>query len=124
MEDIVYSQEVYTTVVNQLKENENYINELYAAYNILNTDEKLQVLEIIDALKILNFEYEKYIIVYERSAKVGKTKTEYQVVEGDTLPRVALKTLNNQNRWQDIFNYNNLQDIVLSPGDVLKIPED
>lgn len=124
MSDIVYTQEVFNLVNDTIKYNEAYIKEIYASYAMFTQDEKKKALELINSLKMLNHEYEKYCIVYNQLyANDVKTQNEYVVIQGDTLPRVANKVFGDFSRWQEIYRHNNLSDIHLTPGDILRIPE-
>lgn len=120
---IVYNKEVYQIVVDQLAENERAINELYGMFGVLSNSDQVAVANLIHELKVLNYEYEKYIIVYQSTASAEKVKNEYVVIQGDTLPKIAHRLLGDNSRWQEIYNYNNLKDVVLTAGDTLKIPE-
>jgi nucleoid-associated protein YgaU len=123
MAGVVYSQDVYNLVVETKEYNETYINELYAAMPSFTFMEKFKALQTIDALKTCNLEYEKYILTYQDQINVVKKKNEYVVLEGDTLQRIAYKTTGDIANWEKIYRLNNLQDILLSPGDILLVPE-
>jgi nucleoid-associated protein YgaU len=123
MSNIVYAQEVYNAVSAQKTLNEQIISDLYNEYPSMQFSDKLVASELINELKKLNDEYTKYMLIYSMRVQSQKTKNDYIIIEGDTLPRIAAKTLGDQSKWQEIYNYNNLQDLLLVPGDVLKIPE-
>lgn len=120
---IIYSQDVYNLVTKTKQENEEYINELQATLNNSVFDDKIQILEEIDALKVINIEYEKYIIIYNSKLEKSPGKTKYTIMEGDTLPRIAHKITGDWRNWQEIYTYNDLNDLKLMPGDILEIPE-
>jgi nucleoid-associated protein YgaU len=119
---IVYNKEVYNQVTETLTENQAYIEELYVAFSSMSFEEQLIATDVIDNLKTLNYEYEKYIIVYEAKVEEKNQNTDYVIIYNDTLPRIAQKTLGDFGRWQEIFDLNNLKDIYLVEGDVLRIP--
>lgn len=123
MAQIVYNKEVYQLVVDQLAENERTINELYGMFGVLSNSDQIAVANLIHELKVLNYEYEKYIIVYQNTSINEKVKSEYVIIQGDTLPKIAHRLLGDNSRWQEVYNYNNLKDVVLTAGDILKIPE-
>lgn len=124
MANINYSQEVYSKIIEHKKELEEYINELYSGYDSFPFKDKIIVVEIIDDLKEIIFEYDKYIAVYQNISNLSRSQKEYVVIEGDTLPGIAAKTTGVFTNWLKIYKYNGLSDIKLTPGDILKIPED
>lgn len=48
--------------------------------------------------------------------------TAYTVKKGDTLWSIAKKTLGDGNRYKELMKANNLQDTIIYPDMVLKIP--
>lgn len=119
-----YTSELYTKAVQYKQELEDYINELYVSYNNFTFEDKLVVISVIDDLKEVVLEYEKYIIAYQNSNNKTKTKNDYVVVQGDTLLGISYKTTGSIENWKKIYEFNNLTDIMLSPGTILEIPED
>lgn len=120
---IVYTQEVYNIVVSAKEENNRDINSLSASLQNMTYREKVEALNIIDALRNINIEYDKYISVYNTRLNNSKTRRVYTVVEGDSLPLIAYRTLGDWTKWQDIYRHNNLDDILLESGRSLEIPE-
>jgi nucleoid-associated protein YgaU len=104
-------------------ENEAYINELYASFPHFTFEEKKDASEIIEALREINLEYEKYIAVYNYKNQKEKVKNQYIVIDGDTLPKIAHKTTNDWRNWEAIYLHNSLEDLILSPGLVLEVPD-
>lgn len=123
MSEINFTPEVYNDAISHKKYNEDLIAELYASYATMTFDDKLIAMELISNLKILNDEYDKYILVYQSKIKNDKRKTFYTVIEGDTLQRIAVKYSGDANNWTKIYEYNHLTDTILSPGDSIEIPE-
>lgn len=123
MSDIEYTQEQYNDAISNKQYNEDLIAELYASYPTMTFDDKLIAMEIINNVKMMNDEYDKYIIIYQSKIKNDKRRTVYTVIEGDTLQRIAVKFSGNPNNWTKIYDYNHLNDIMLSPGDAIQIPE-
>jgi LysM repeat protein len=120
----IYSQEIYNEIVANKSFNEALIDEIYGSYDSMTFDDKLIAIEIIADLKLLNDEYNKYIIVYQQNVKTNKSKSQYIVIEGDTLQKIAYKYTGSIDNWQKIYLYNGLKDIKLTAGDIINIPED
>lgn len=124
MANINYSQELYTRIIEHKKELEEYISELYSGYDSFSFKDKIIAVEIIDDLKEIIFEYDKYIAAFQNISVASGSQREYVIIEGDTLPSIAAKTTGVFTNWLKIYKYNGLGDIKLIPGDILKIPED
>ena len=119
---IEYTQDIYNDIVVAKKYNEELIEELYGAYATMTFNEKLIAMDVVDYLKSLNDEYDKYIIAYQRKIKEDRSQDEYIVVEGDTLPRISQMFTGSPDNWVKLFEYNELSDMVLTPGDTIKVP--
>ena len=120
---VEYSQEVYNAVVAQQQENDLYLKELYNSLPTLIMTAKIETLKVIDALKVINDEYEKYIIIYDNLIGEDNPITTYVIIEGDTLQRIAYLTLGDPSKWDLLYRFNNLGDVKLEPGDTLNIPD-
>lgn len=117
------NQEMYNDANTSKKYNEDLIAELYGSYPTMTFNDKMIAMELISNLKAINYEYDKYIIIYQNEIKNDKRRSFYTVIEGDTLQRISLKFSGDPNNWIKIYEYNHLIDIILSPGDSLEIPE-
>lgn len=114
---------MYNDANTSKKYNEDLIAELYGSYPTMTFNDKMIAMELISNLKAINYEYDKYIIIYQNEIKNDKRRSFYTVIEGDTLQRISLKFSGDPNNWIKIYEYNHLIDIILSPGDSLEIPE-
>lgn len=119
-----YTAESYNHVVERKKEIEDYLNELYYSFDTLSFKDRMLSSQIIENLKTIVGEFDKYIISYQHQAKAALTKQEYVVIQGDTLPSIAQAILGDASKWMRIYTHNQLKDLVLSPGDILEIPEE
>lgn len=117
------SDKQYTLIVQYKNDLQNYINELYASFPNYTFQEKFNASKIITELKIILFEYQKFIIAYQNQIKTLVVNNSYTVKQGDTLPGIAVRVLGDLNRWKDIYRYNNMTDIMLNAGDVILIPQ-
>lgn len=123
MSEVQYTPETYNQVIINKSESLAVIDDLYAAYPTMTFDDKIIAMEIISNLKTINDEYDKYIIVYQMKAKDKNKKTSYTAIEGDTLPRIADKFTGDTGNWIKLYEYNNLNDTLLSAGDIILIPD-
>lgn len=114
--------EVFNKLLAQKKNNEEKIVELYANYENFVFSDRLLAADVIQSLKAINFEFDRAISEYRRNITNIIVQNTYTVIQGDTLPKVAFKITGDTNKWRDIYKANDLNDLVLSPGDVLLIP--
>lgn len=121
---ISFDAKTYGKVFAAKAANENHINELYSKLNFMSFEDKFRAIQAIDAMKTLNFEYDKYTILYQQQGDSSKNKSTYVVLEGDTLPLIASKIYGDPEKWSTIFNYNDLVDTLLETGTVLNIPSE
>lgn len=113
---------VYNEVVNQKIKNENIINQIYANFENYSQDEKYEMLDICQNLAIINEEFQKYIVIYNKSVQQTEQSEEYIVVYGDTIHSISRRTTGNYDNWKEILRFNNLSDINLEIGSILLIP--
>lgn len=113
---------VYNEVVNQKIKNETIINQIYANFENYSQDEKYEMLDICQNLAIINEEFQKYIVIYNKSVQQTEQSDEYIVVYGDTIHSISRKTTGTYENWKEILRFNNLSDINLEIGSILLIP--
>lgn len=113
---------VYNEVVSQKIKNETIINQIYANFENYSQDEKYEMLDICQNLAIINEEFQKYIVIYNKSVQQTEQSDEYIVVYGDTIHSISRKTTGTYENWKEILRFNNLSDINLEIGSILLIP--
>jgi LysM repeat protein len=119
---IVIDKNIYNEVIRQKLENESIINQIYANFENYTQDEKYEMLDICQNLAVINEEFQKYIIVYNKAVQQNEQSDEYIVVYGDTIHSIARKITGNYENWKEIMRFNNLSDINLEIGTILLIP--
>ena len=124
MSKIILDKNIYNDVNDAKLYNENVIADLYSNFNNYTMEEKQSAIEMIYNLKIINDEYEKYIILYNSQINQSKRTSEYISNEGDTWQSVAAKQTGDFNNWKKIMEFNNITDIYLDSGVSIKIPID
>lgn len=113
---------VYNEVVSQKIKNETIINQIYANFENYSQDEKYEMLDICQNLAIINEEFQKYIVIYNKSVQQTEQSDEYIVIYGDTIHSISRKTTGTYENWKEILRFNNLSDINLEIGSILLIP--
>lgn len=122
MSKVILDKDIYNEVNAAKLYNENVIADLYSNFNNYTMDEKQSAIEIIYNLKIINDEYEKYIIIYNSQINQSKRTNEYISCEGDTWQSIAQRQTGDYNNWKKIMEFNNITDIYLESGVSIKIP--
>lgn len=115
---------LYNEVYEAKIESEQLIEDLYASFNNFTAEEKMAAIEIIYNLKIINEEYQKYIVIYNQAVQPEVQSSEYIIIYGDTIASIAAKETGDFNNWKKIMEFNQLTDPNLIVGDVLLIPRD
>lgn len=113
---------LYNEVIETKIENEQLIEDLYASFDNFTAEEKMAAIEIIYNLKVINEEYEKYIVIYNQFVSPDEVADEYIIIYGDTIASIAAKETGDYNNWKKIMEFNQLKDANLVVGDVLLIP--
>lgn len=122
-EEYSFTPDEYSWIIEDKQNVEECIEEIYAEFSNMVMSDRVIAADIIEDLKTIVYEYEKYIIIYHRLEEVESIKHQYTIIEGDTLIRIAQNLTGDPTKWKNIYQYNNLHDIKLIPGDVLNIPE-
>jgi LysM domain len=117
-----YDKNTYNAVVAQKIKNESIINQIYANFENYSQDEKYEMLDICQNLAVINEEFQKYIVIYNRNFEQQEQSDEYIVVYGDTIHSISRKVTGNYDNWKEIMRFNNLSDINLEIGSILLIP--
>lgn len=112
----------YNQVVSQKIKNETIINQIYANFENYSQDEKYEMLDICQNLAIINEEFGKYIVIYNKSVQQTEQSDEYIVVYGDTIHSISRKATGTYDNWKEILRFNNLSDLNLEIGSILLIP--
>lgn len=116
------TKQIYNEISENKIENESIINELYSNFNNFTMAEKQSAIEIIYNLKIINDEYNKYIVIYNATIQDERRNEEYITIYNDTFQSIAAKMTGDPNNWKAIMKYNNITDLYLEPGTVILIP--
>lgn len=124
MAQVNIDKTLYNNIYSYKLENDQLINDLYASFNNFTSKEKQIAIEVIYNLKIINEEYEKYIVIYNSISNSEQQADEYITLQNDNFQRVAQIMTGDFNNWKKIMEFNNLTDPYLEPGTVLKIPRD
>lgn len=121
---IILNKDIYNQVVAEKLANEQTIKDIYANFNNYIQEDKVIALEIVSNLNIINEEYQKYIVLYNRAITDERQSDEYIVIFGDTIHSIAQKMTGDYNNWKKLMRFNNLSDINLEIGQVILIPLD
>lgn len=117
-----YDKNTYNAIVEQKIKNENIINQIYANFENYSQDEKYEMLDICQNLAVINEEFQKYIVIYNRKFQQQQQSDEYIVVYGDTIHSISRKATGSYENWKEIMRFNNLSDLSLGVGTILLIP--
>lgn len=119
---IPFDKNTYNEIVAQKIVNEGIINQIYANFENYTQDDKYEMLDICQNLAIINEEFQKYIITYNRKFQQTEQSDEYIVIYGDTIHSISRRITGNYENWKEIMRFNNLSDIDLEVGTILLIP--
>lgn len=122
--NITIDKSLYNDIYATKLENEQLIEDFYSSFDNFTAEEKMAAIEIIYNLKIINEEYEKYIVIYNNEVQPEVQSNEHIICYGETLQYIAAKETGDFNNWKKIMEFNQLSDINLIVGDVLLIPRD
>lgn len=120
---IVFDDANFNDVNDVVIQYTNLINEYYNSWPNYSPDEKEFYLELIGDMRFVVEELTKFIYLYKlKTQENPEGFLAYTVKEGDTIPGLANRFFDNDTeRWLDIFEDNQLEDIKINPGDELKI---
>lgn len=122
MAQINIDKNLYNDIVAFKIENEQLINDLYESFNNFTSDELAAAIEIIHNFKIINDEYNKYIVIYNNSVANQQQSDEYITIEGDTFQSIAQTMTGNYNNWKKIMEFNEIKDPFIESGVAILIP--
>lgn len=117
------TQENYEFVKSNYEDFTSQISEIYKLWDNYSYEEQTYFLGQIKYMRQFMEEAQKFMAAYESSVQeVTQDYFSYVATQQDTLPGIAARFYEGEFRkWKDVYDYNVLSDIKLSPGQVLKI---